>query len=72
MPEFSFSEVAPALERSEAACRQLAARARARVRTVRPRGATAPPARSGAIDAKRAQLLIRVHGGNSRRVISML
>jgi RNA polymerase sigma-70 factor (ECF subfamily) len=55
--DFSFSEVAPALERSESACRQLAARARAHVRAVRPRGATAPPARSGEIDAKHAQLL---------------
>ena len=55
--DFSFSEVATALERSEAACRQLAARARAHVRAARPRGATAPPARSGEIDAKHAQLL---------------
>src|SRR5206468_4803819 len=55
--DFSFSEVAPALERTEAACRQLAARARAHVRNVRPRGATAPSARSGEIDAKHAQLL---------------
>jgi RNA polymerase sigma-70 factor, ECF subfamily len=54
--DFSFSEVATALERSEAACRQLAARARAHVREARPRGAT-PPARSGGIDAKHAQLL---------------
>jgi hypothetical protein len=54
--DFSFSEVATALERSEAACRQLAARARAHVRAVRPRGATAPP-RPGEIDAKHAQLL---------------
>ena len=37
--DFSFSEVATTLERSEAACRQLAARARAHVRAVRPRGA---------------------------------
>ena len=36
--DFSFSEVAAALDRSEAACRQLAARARAHVREVRPRG----------------------------------
>ena len=55
--DFSFSEVASALERSEAACRQLAARARARVRTARPRGATVPPARSGEMDAKHAQLM---------------
>jgi RNA polymerase sigma-70 factor (ECF subfamily) len=54
--DFSFNEVATALERSEAACRQLAARARAHVRAVRPRGATAP-ARSGEIDAKHAQLM---------------
>src|SRR5215813_12328377 len=50
--DFSFNEVATALERNEAACRQLAARARAHVRAVRPRGATVPSARSGEIDAK--------------------
>ena len=55
--DFSLREVASALERSEAACRQLAARARTHVRAARPRGATAPPERSGAIDAKHAQLL---------------
>jgi RNA polymerase sigma-70 factor (ECF subfamily) len=55
--DFSFSEVATALERSEAACRQLATRARAHVREVRPRGAAAPPAPSAEIDAKHAQLL---------------
>ena len=55
--DFSFHEVATALERSEAACRQLAARARARVRAARPRGATTPPARSGEIDARHAQLM---------------
>jgi RNA polymerase sigma-70 factor (ECF subfamily) len=54
--DFSFSEVASALQRSEAATRQLAVRARAHVRAARPRGATAPP-RSGEIDAKHAQLL---------------
>ena len=55
--DFSFSEVAAALERSDAACRQLAARARAHVHTVRPRGAIAPAQRSGEIDAKHTQLL---------------
>jgi RNA polymerase sigma-70 factor (ECF subfamily) len=55
--DFSFSEVASTLDRNEAACRQLAARARAHVRAARPRGVTAPPARSGEIDAKHAQLL---------------
>jgi RNA polymerase sigma-70 factor, ECF subfamily len=67
--DFSFGEVAAALERSEAACRQLASRARTHVRTVRPRGAGrpvspephggegAPRAHSGEIDAKHAQLM---------------
>ena len=50
--DFSFSEVATALERSETACRQLATRARAHVRAARPRGATPPAACSGGIDAK--------------------
>jgi RNA polymerase sigma-70 factor, ECF subfamily len=54
--DFSFSEVAAGLERSEAACRKLAARARAHVRGARPRGATTPQ-RPGEIDAKHAQLL---------------
>ena len=67
--DFSFNEVSGALERSEAACRQLAARARAHVREARPRGTGrpvspepgsgegGPPARSGEIDAKHAQLI---------------
>src|SRR6476659_4039596 len=55
--DFSFSEVATALERSEAACRQLAARARTHVRAVRPRGATMPPVRSDEVDSKHAQLM---------------
>jgi RNA polymerase sigma-70 factor (ECF subfamily) len=55
--DFSFNEVATALDRSEAACRQLAARAREHVRSERPRGAIPPPARSGAIDPKHAQLM---------------
>src|SRR3954468_7539694 len=55
--EFSFSEVAVALERSESACRQLASRARAHVRAERPRGATVPSPPSGQVDAKHAQLM---------------
>jgi len=55
--DFSFSEVAATLERSEAACRQLAARARAHVRAVRPRGTAPAPARSGEMDAKHTQLM---------------
>src|SRR5262245_680275 len=55
--DFSFSEVAKALERSEAACRQLATRARTHVRAVRPRGASEPTTRSNEIDAQHARLL---------------
>lgn len=55
--DFSFSEVAASLERSEAACRQLAARARAHVRAVRPRGTAASPTPPAEIDAKHAQLI---------------
>jgi RNA polymerase sigma-70 factor (ECF subfamily) len=55
--DVSFGDVARTLERSDAACRQLAARARARVRAERPGGSRRPSARSGEIDAKHAQLL---------------
>ena len=54
--DFSFGEVAAALDRNEAACRQLAARARAHVRAIRPRGATAP-ASAHELEAKHIQLL---------------
>src|SRR5579871_2126519 len=50
--DFSFSEVAATLQRSEAACRQLAARARAHVRAVRPRGTAPNPAHSRKLDAQ--------------------
>jgi RNA polymerase sigma-70 factor (ECF subfamily) len=55
--DFSFNEVAVALERSALACRQLAARARAHVRAARPRGVRAPAARASETAAKHAQLL---------------
>ena len=58
--DFSFSEVAAALERGEAACRQLAARARAHVRDVRPRGVTPRMGRSNEIDGKHAERLNRI------------
>jgi RNA polymerase sigma-70 factor (ECF subfamily) len=54
--DFSFTEVATTLERSEAACRKLATRARAHVRELRPRGVNTP-APHGEIDAKHAQLM---------------
>src|SRR6186997_3435162 len=74
--DFSFSEVAGALERSDAACRQLAARARAHVREARPRGATAPVTRSGEIDAKHAQLMsafaAAIQSGDLRALTQLL
>ena len=74
--DFSFSEVATALERSEAACRQLASRARAQVRAARPRGATPPQAHSQGIDPKHAQLLAAfqaaVQSGDLNRVTRLL
>jgi RNA polymerase sigma-70 factor, ECF subfamily len=54
--DFSFREVAQALDRSDVACRQLAARARTHVRAARPRGAITPVG-PGEIDAKHAQLM---------------
>ena len=74
--DFSFSEVASALGRSDAACRQLAARARSHVSTARPRGATAPPARSGEASAKHAQLmsafLAAIQSGDLNTLTQML
>jgi RNA polymerase sigma-70 factor (ECF subfamily) len=55
--DFPFREVASALDRSEAACRKLAGRARTHVRELRPRGAATPPERSDEIDAKHARLI---------------
>src|SRR5262249_49681372 len=55
--DFSFAAVATTLERSEAACRKLATRARTHVRALRPRATAAPPSRPSKIDAKHAQLM---------------
>jgi RNA polymerase sigma-70 factor (ECF subfamily) len=55
--DFSFGEVATTLERSEAACRKLATRARGRVQALRPRGTGTPPALSGEIEALHVQLM---------------
>jgi RNA polymerase sigma-70 factor (ECF subfamily) len=55
--DYSFSQVAAALGRNEAACRQLASRARTRVREARPAGLTPPRGASSAIDPKHAELL---------------
>ena len=50
-------EVADALGPNEAACRQLAARARTHVREVRPTGVTPPGAASSTMDPKHAALV---------------
>lgn len=55
--DYSFAQVAGALGRNEAACRQLAARARAHVREVRPAGAIPARAASRVVDPKHAALL---------------
>jgi len=53
----SFTEVAAALGRSESACRQLAARARAHVRAARPRAAALTRDHSGATSGQHAELV---------------
>lgn len=55
--DYSFAQVAAALGRNEAACRQLASRARARVREARPQGVTRAPHVSTSIDPKHEKLL---------------
>ncbi len=53
--DYSFTQVAGALGRNEAACRQLASRARARVRESRPAGAV--PAPGSSLDPKHTELV---------------
>src|SRR5918999_5875035 len=65
--DYSFTQVAATLGRNEAACRQLASRARTRVREARPAsaqalrrgrpGAISTRAQSSALDAKHAELV---------------
>ncbi|MGE3277366.1 MAG: sigma-70 family RNA polymerase sigma factor [Vicinamibacterales bacterium] len=57
--DYSFAQVGEALGRSDAACRQLASRARTRVRSARPAGEMAPRTSSGrgAVDPRHAELL---------------
>jgi RNA polymerase sigma-70 factor, ECF subfamily len=55
--DYSFAQVADALGRNEAACRQLAARARTHVRDVRPAGAIPPRPASGVVDPRHAALI---------------
>jgi RNA polymerase sigma-70 factor (ECF subfamily) len=55
--DYSFAQIAAALGRGEAACRQLASRARARVRELRPAGTVPARAASAGVDPKHAELL---------------
>ena len=55
--DYSFTQVADTLGRNEAACRQLASRARTRVREARPAGTTPARVPSGAVDEKHSELL---------------
>jgi RNA polymerase sigma-70 factor (ECF subfamily) len=55
--DFSFAEVATALDRNEEACRKLASRARATVAAARPLGIPTRPRSPEGISAKHAQLL---------------
>jgi RNA polymerase sigma-70 factor (ECF subfamily) len=55
--DYSFTQVADTLGRNEAACRQLASRARRRVREARPTGAIPARARSSAVEARHAALV---------------
>lgn len=55
--DYSFSQIADALDRNEAACRQLASRARTRVREARPKGLTPPRGGTNSIDPRHQELL---------------
>ena len=72
----SFGEVASALDRSEAACRQLASRARTHVREARPRGELAARERADDATARHAELVMAfvdaVRSGDLDALTSML
>ena len=55
--DYSFTQVADTLGRNEAACRQLASRARARVREARPARATPVAREQGGLDPRHAELV---------------
>jgi RNA polymerase sigma-70 factor (ECF subfamily) len=55
--DYSFTQVADTLGRNAAACRQLASRARTRVREARPGSAMPTRAESGSADTKHAELV---------------
>src|SRR5262245_18925575 len=55
--DYSFTQVASALGRNEAACRQLASRARTRVREARPSGVVPPRSAPSTINPKHAEIV---------------
>jgi RNA polymerase sigma-70 factor (ECF subfamily) len=55
--DYSFTQVADALDRNEAACRQLATRARTHLREARPQGVVPSRGASGSLDPKHAELV---------------
>ncbi|MFI2607299.1 RNA polymerase sigma-70 factor [Kitasatospora sp. NPDC018619] len=65
---FSYREIAEALDRTEAACRQVGSRARAHVRARRPRYQAPPELRRRATDEFRAACL----GGDLNRMLELL
>jgi RNA polymerase sigma-70 factor (ECF subfamily) len=68
--EFSFREIAPMIDREEAACRQLASRARTKLRATRPDRDRVP---SPDVDAELCHRLVgAVAGGDVEQVLSLL
>ncbi|WBP88145.1 RNA polymerase sigma-70 factor [Kitasatospora cathayae] len=65
---FSYQEIAEALDRTEAACRQVGSRARAHVRARRPRYDAPPELRRRATD----EFLAACVGGDLNRVLALL
>ena len=70
----SFSEVAAALDRSEAACRQLASRARTHVRQARPLGTSTAPDRSEASNHQQlvSAFVNAARSGDLQRLMGLL
>ncbi|MGW7587001.1 RNA polymerase sigma-70 factor [Kitasatospora sp. NPDC054768] len=65
---FSYQEIAEALDRTEAACRQVGSRARAHVRAGRPRYDAPPELRRRATD----EFLVACAGGDLNRMLELL
>ena len=70
--DYSFTQVADTLGRNEAACRQLASRARTRVREARPAAPAAARAARGEVDPKHAALVAAFVEASRTRVRARL